>query len=68
MAIKDRWVSDYPTALGPVSIPINEKLIEYIDMLYYILDVDITYEKWSNMNQDEKLTFMRDIKIKKITQ
>jgi len=48
------------------SISIDKNLIEYIDLLYQIMGVDITYDKWKNMSSSEKLQLIRDIKLKKI--
>ena len=48
------------------SISIDKNLIEYIDLLYQIMDVDITYDRWKNMSSGEKLQLVRDIKLKKI--
>jgi hypothetical protein len=47
-------------------ISIDKNLIEYIDLLYQIMGVDITYDKWKNMSSGEKLQLIRDIKLKKI--
>jgi hypothetical protein len=47
------------------SLGLDNNLIEYIDLLYQILVIDITYEKWKNMNSGEKLQLIRDIKLKK---
>jgi len=48
------------------SISIDKNLIEYIDLLYQIMCIDITYDKWKNMSSSEKLQLIRDIKLKKI--
>ena len=48
------------------SISIDKNLIEYIDLLYQIMGIDMTYEKWKNMSSGEKLQLIRDIKLKKI--
>jgi hypothetical protein len=48
------------------SLSIDSNLIEYIDLLYQIIGVDITYDKWKNMSSGEKLQLIRDIKLKKI--
>lgn len=48
------------------SISIDKTLIEYIDLLYQIMGVDITYDRWKNMSSGEKLQLIRDIKLKKI--
>jgi hypothetical protein len=48
------------------SISIDKSLIEYIDLLYQIMGIDITYDKWKNMSDGERLQLIRDIKLKKI--
>ena len=48
------------------SLTIDKNLIEYIDLLYQIMGVDITYDRWKNMSSGEKLQLVRDIKLKKI--
>jgi hypothetical protein len=48
------------------SVSIDKNLIEYIDLLYQIMGVDITYDKWKIMSSGEKLQLIRDIKLKKI--
>lgn len=44
----------------------QEQLIEYIDLLYQILGVDITFEKWKKLSVSEKTSLIREIKINKI--
>lgn len=48
------------------SLSIDSNLIEYIDLLYQIMGIDITYDRWKNMSSGEKLQLIRDIKLKKI--
>ena len=48
------------------SISIDKTLIEYIDLLYQIMGVDITYDRWKNPSSGEKLQLIRDIKLKKL--
>ena len=48
------------------SMGLDKNLIEYIDLLYQIMGIDITYDKWKNMSSGEKLQLVRDIKLKKI--
>lgn len=52
--------------MGPISVSIDKTLIEYIDLLYQIMGVDITFERWKNMTEGEKLQLIRDIKLKKL--
>lgn len=48
------------------SIGYDKNLIEYIDLLYQIMGIDITYDKWKDMSSGEKLQLIRDIKLKKL--
>lgn len=48
------------------SMGLDKNLIEYIDLLYQIMGIDITYDKWKNMSSGEKLQLIRDIKLKKL--
>lgn len=72
-----------PTATGPSILPIqgslgieisdysvsiDRNLIEYIDLLYQLLGVDMTYDKFRNLSTSEKQAFIRDIKIKLLLQ
>jgi hypothetical protein len=41
-------------------------VIEYFNFIVEILGIDITFEEFKNMNSNEKKSFIRDIKIKKI--
>ena len=55
----------------PVSNPdakpsIHVDLVDYIDLLYHLMGVDITYKDWHEMSDSDKLSFARDLKIKKI--
>lgn len=45
---------------------IEADLVDYIDLLYQLIGVDITYQEWHKKSDDEKLAFARDLKIKKI--
>lgn len=44
----------------------QEQLIEYIDLLYQIMGIDITFEKWCELSASEKISLIRDIKLNKI--
>lgn len=50
------------------SIEIDKSLIEYIDLLYQLIGVDMNYVKFMNLSTSEKQAFIRDIKIKKLLQ
>lgn len=44
----------------------DENLIEYIDLLYQIMGIDINFKTFRRMSKEERLIFIRDIKIKKV--
>jgi len=46
---------------------IKDELIEYIDLLYRLLDVDLTFEKLKKLTEAEKQQIVRDIKLKNLT-
>jgi len=43
-----------------------DNLIEYIDLLYSIVGVDIKFDGFCKMSESEKKSFIREIKIEKI--
>jgi len=47
---------------------IHVDLVEYIDLLYHLMGVDITYRDWHEMSDSDKLSFARDLKIEKIVE
>ena len=47
-------------------VDINKDLIEYIEFSFQIMGIDLTYEDFKRMSSDEKISFLRDIKINKI--
>ena len=57
--IKEYDVNDYrPT--------VSEEMIEHFNLLYKMVGIDMTFDRWNNMCPDERKKFERDIKIKKI--
>lgn len=48
------------------SIEIDKSLIEYIDLLYQLIGIDMDYDKFKSLSTSEKQAFIRDIKIKKV--
>lgn len=48
------------------NIEIDKSLIEYIELLYQLIEVDMTFDKFKNLSTSEKQAFIRDIKIKKL--
>jgi hypothetical protein len=51
---------------GSYVVDINRDLIEYIDFAFGVMGIDLTYEDFKKMSQDEKKSFLRDIKLNKI--
>jgi hypothetical protein len=48
------------------NIEIDKSLIEYIDLLYQLISIDMNYDKFKDLSTSEKQAFIRDIKIKKL--
>ena len=47
-------------------ITMNSDIIEYIDIFYQFMGIDMDYKRFSEMTKEEKKAFVRDLKIKKI--
>jgi len=47
-------------------MPMSSDIIEYIDIFYQFMGIDMDYERFSKMNKNQKKSFIRDLKIKKI--
>lgn len=45
---------------------IDKSLVDYVNILYNILGIDIDYERFQQMTDDERKSFIRDLKINKI--
>ena len=45
---------------------ITEDLVDYIDLLYQLMGIKITYREWQKFSDAEKLQFQRDILLTKI--
>lgn len=45
---------------------IDASLVDYVDILFNLMGVDITYEKFQAMSKSERIQFVRDLKINKI--
>lgn len=54
--------------MGPAGPPgkIDKSLVEYTDILYSLMGIDITYERFQKMSDEERKQFIRDIKLNKI--
>ncbi len=47
-------------------ITMNSDIIEYIDIFYQFMGIDMDYKRFSIMTKEEKKGFIRDLKLKKI--
>jgi hypothetical protein len=44
----------------------NSDIIEYIDIFYQFMGIDMDYKRFSEMTKEEKKGFIRDLKLKKL--
>ena len=44
----------------------NSDIIEYIDIFYQLMGIDMDYNRFSIMSKEEKRSFIRDIKLQKL--
>ena len=47
-------------------ISMNSDIIEYIDIFYQFMGIDMDYKRFSEMTKEEKKGFIRDMKLKKL--
>jgi hypothetical protein len=47
-------------------ISMNSDIIEYIDIFYQLMGIDMDYNRFSIMSKEEKRSFIRDIKLQKL--
>ena len=47
-------------------ISMNSDIIEYIDIFYQFMGIDMDYKRFSIMTKEEKKGFIRDLKLKKL--
>ena len=45
---------------------ITSDIIEYIDIFYQFMGIDMDYKRFSEMTKEEKKGFIRDLKLKKL--
>jgi hypothetical protein len=45
---------------------VTEEMIEHFNLLYKMVGIDMTFDRWTCMSPDERKKFERDIKIKKL--
>jgi|688.fasta_scaffold208597_3 hypothetical protein len=44
----------------------NSDIIEYIDIFYQFMGIDMDYERFSKMTKEEKKGLIRDLKLQKL--
>jgi hypothetical protein len=44
----------------------NSDIVEYIDIFYQLMGIDMDYKRFSIMTKEEKIGFIRDIKLQKL--
>jgi len=47
-------------------ISMNSDIVEYIDIFYQFMGIDMDYERFSKMTKEEKKGFIRDLKLQKL--
>jgi len=47
-------------------ISMNSDIIEYIDIFYQFMGIDMDYKRFSIMTKEEKISFIRDLKLQKL--
>jgi hypothetical protein len=47
-------------------ISMNSDIVEYIDIFYQLMGIDMDYKRFSLMTKEEKRSFIRDIKLQKL--
>lgn len=45
---------------------IDASLVEYVDLLFNLLGVDINYRRFQEMSDSERKQFIRNIKLKRL--
>jgi hypothetical protein len=44
----------------------NSDIVEYIDIFYQLMGIDMDYERFSKMTKEERISFIRDLKLQKL--
>lgn len=47
-------------------ISIDSDIVEYIDIFYQLMGIDMDYKRFSIMSKEEKISFIRDLKLQKL--
>jgi len=45
---------------------IDTSLVDYVDILFNLMGIDMTYDRFQLMSEGERKQFVRDIKIKRV--
>ncbi len=51
---------------GSVNVSINNDLVQFQELILAALGIDVTYEQFCSMSNDERKSLIRDIKINRI--
>lgn len=54
------------TAGTTINVSMNSDIIEYIDIFYQFMGIDMDYKRFSEMTKEEKKGFIRDLKLQKL--
>lgn len=44
----------------------KSQLVSYVDFVFQVLGIDLNFEKWCEMTENERTTLIREIKLQKI--
>ena len=44
----------------------NSDIVEYIDIFYQLMGIDMDYKRFSIMTKEQKISFIRDLKLQKL--
>ena len=47
-------------------VSLNSDMIEFFELILIVLGIDLTFEEFQNMSSDERVSLIRDLKIKKV--
>lgn len=56
----------YAAGYNTVTIDTSIEIISYMDFAFKIIGIDMDFEKFKNMTEGERKSFLRDIKINKL--
>lgn len=61
-------ISIYEYDVNDIRIPVDDVLVEHINLLYKLIGSDMTWERYMNMSQQDIKRLNRDLKINKIVE